>query len=109
MDGKFGIESWFSDTLIILRSRLPDFNFPLSLTSSNPVVVGKWYCPFVFVKEGTPKDQMSRTREGNAVVVDVFVENESVAVGGNAEAVHEEMYVGNGVMWYMGLDNVRVN
>ncbi|RXH79389.1 hypothetical protein DVH24_040536 [Malus domestica] len=111
---------------VLLRSRLPDFNFPLSLTSSNPVVVGKWYCPFVFVKEGTPKDQMSRTRffemtleqrweqifaceEGNAVVVDVFVENESVAVGGNAEAVHEEMYVGNGVMWYMGLDNVRVN
>lgn len=111
-----------------LRARLPDFNFELSNTSSKPVVVGKWYCPFMFVKEGslTLDDQMSRTRyyemtleqrweqifacdseENNAVVVDVSVENEFVAIGGNdLEAVHEERDVANGVMWYRGFNKV---
>ncbi|XP_008243746.1 PREDICTED: uncharacterized protein LOC103341974 [Prunus mume] len=110
-----------------LRARLPDFDFPLSFTSSNPVVVGKWYCPFMFIKEGTPKDQMSRTRyyemtleqrweqifacdssnsEGKAVVVDVSVQSEYVAVAGNVEAVHEERDVANGLMWYRGFNNV---
>ncbi|KAM4092766.1 hypothetical protein ACB094_06G065500 [Castanea mollissima] len=42
-----------------LRARLPEFNFSLSCTSSQPVVVGKWYSPFMFIKEGTLKDQMS--------------------------------------------------
>lgn len=36
-----------------LRARLPDFNFPPSQKCSTPVVVGKWYCPFMFIKEGT--------------------------------------------------------
>lgn len=111
-----------------LRARLPDFNFELSNTSSEPVVVGKWYCPFMFVKEGslTLNDQMSRTRyyemtleqrweqifaceseENNAVVVDVSVENEFVAIAGNdLEAVHEERDVANGVMWYRGFNKV---
>ncbi|KAM5567569.1 hypothetical protein ABKV19_015573 [Rosa sericea] len=114
-----------------LRARLPDFNFEVSNASSNPVVVGKWYCPFMFVKEGslTPKDQMSSTRyyemtlkqtweqifacdsdaneENNAVVVDVSVENEFVSVAGNdVEAVHEERDMANGVIWYRGFNKV---
>lgn len=31
-----------------LRARLPDFHFPLQQKCSPPVVVGKWYCPFMF-------------------------------------------------------------
>ncbi|XP_050374062.1 uncharacterized protein LOC126791629 [Argentina anserina] len=114
-----------------LRARLPDFNFELSDASSKPVVVGKWYCPFMFVKEGslTLKDQMSSTRyyemtleqrweqifacdndateEKNAVNVDVSVENEFVTiVGNNVEAVQEERDVANGVMWYRGVNKV---
>lgn len=34
-----------------IRQRLPEFNFPLSRDRSDAVLVGKWYCPFVFVKE----------------------------------------------------------
>ncbi|XP_062109569.1 uncharacterized protein LOC133821075 [Humulus lupulus] len=34
-----------------LRTILPSLNFPLSSDSSAPVVVGKWYCPFMFVEE----------------------------------------------------------
>ncbi|XP_004297169.1 PREDICTED: uncharacterized protein LOC101314743 [Fragaria vesca subsp. vesca] len=114
-----------------LRARLPDFNFEVSNTSSKPVVVGKWYCPFMFVKEGslTLKDQMSCTRyyemtleqrweqifacdsdaseENNAVVVDVSVENEFVTIAGNnVEAVNEEKDVANGVMWYRVFNKV---
>lgn len=41
-----------------LRARLPDFDFPLSYNSSDAVVVGKWYCPFMFIREGRLKDQV---------------------------------------------------
>ncbi|KAJ6368305.1 hypothetical protein OIU78_000820 [Salix suchowensis] len=34
-----------------LRSQLPSFDFPLSTKSSSRVTVGRWYCPFVFVRE----------------------------------------------------------
>ncbi|XWS27358.1 hypothetical protein CRYUN_Cryun26dG0108400 [Craigia yunnanensis] len=34
-----------------LRTRLPDFNFPMYSKKSPSVVVGQWYCPFIFVRE----------------------------------------------------------
>ncbi|KAK9064653.1 hypothetical protein SSX86_016035 [Deinandra increscens subsp. villosa] len=44
-----------------LRSSLPDLNFPPSTRMSNHVVVGKWYCPFVFIKEGSLGDQVKKS------------------------------------------------
>uniref|UniRef100_A0A803N4P1 Uncharacterized protein n=1 Tax=Chenopodium quinoa TaxID=63459 RepID=A0A803N4P1_CHEQI len=41
-----------------LRANLPDFNFLPSQESSESVVVGKWYCPFMFIKDGKRKDQI---------------------------------------------------
>ncbi|KAL5791049.1 hypothetical protein ACOSQ2_005937 [Xanthoceras sorbifolium] len=96
-----------------LRARLPDFNFPLSNKSSKPVTVGKWYIPFIFIKEGTLEDQMNRSmyyettleqrweqifscdnngqkEDNNAVVVvvDVVVEREVVSLfGGERETL----------------------
>ncbi|TXG64638.1 hypothetical protein EZV62_011632 [Acer yangbiense] len=89
-----------------LRARLLDFdNFSLSnKQSSKPVIVGKWYIPFIFIKEGTLKDQMTRSmyyettleqrweqifecdnnnghNKGN-VVVDVSIEREVVSLFG---------------------------
>ena len=67
------------------------------------MVVGKWYSPFMFIKEGTLKDQISTStyyevtleqkweqifacenneRQGNVVVVDVVVPREMVLVAG---------------------------
>ena len=37
---------------VALRSQLPELNFQPSTKNSIPVVVGKWYCPFIFIKEG---------------------------------------------------------
>lgn len=34
-----------------LRARLPEFGFPISTIRSGSVIVGEWYCPFMFVKE----------------------------------------------------------
>ncbi|CAN8245120.1 unnamed protein product [Cochlearia groenlandica] len=34
-----------------LRARLPGFDFPISTIRSGSVIVGEWYCPFMFVKE----------------------------------------------------------
>ncbi|KAF3792678.1 hypothetical protein EJ110_NYTH10981 [Nymphaea thermarum] len=49
-----------------LRSRLPDFNFPVSRKGSSIVTVGEWYCPFVFIREiggelANVEDQMKAT------------------------------------------------
>ncbi|KAF5194582.1 Duf1262 family protein [Thalictrum thalictroides] len=42
-----------------LRTKLPEFNFP---DSNKRLVVGKWYCPFVFIKEQrATKDQMEKS------------------------------------------------
>lgn len=38
-----------------LRTRLPNFNFPMYSKKSPPVVVGEWYCPFIFVREETTR------------------------------------------------------
>ena len=44
-----------------LRARLPEFNFPMSYKSSESVIVGKWYCPFIFIKDGNLRDQTKRS------------------------------------------------
>ncbi|KAJ9708030.1 hypothetical protein PVL29_000204 [Vitis rotundifolia] len=112
-----------------LRARLPDFNFPLHSKRSEPIVVGKWYCPFMFVKDGELKDQAKRSvyyemtleqkweqifacensyNEGNnTVAVDVVVQGEVVAVAGG-ETVHDERNVVDGVMWFRSSSGASV-
>ncbi|XP_077236560.1 uncharacterized protein LOC143878130 [Tasmannia lanceolata] len=47
---------------VSLRICLPDFNFPISNKRSSSMVVGKWYCPFMFFgEEGSLKDQMKKS------------------------------------------------
>ncbi|XP_028803431.1 uncharacterized protein LOC114758550 [Neltuma alba] len=113
-----------------LRAQLPTFTFSSSLSSSDrsePVVAGKWYCPFMFVKEEgvSVKDQMKRSvfyemtlerrwdrvffkqnsGNGNDVFVDVVVKTEVAGLGDGREAVWEEGRVGEeGVMWFRGLE-----
>ncbi|KAL2546557.1 hypothetical protein Fot_15790 [Forsythia ovata] len=107
-----------------LRSHLPEFNFPLSCKSSEAVTVGKWYCPFMFIKEGKLKDQVKRSvyyemtleqrweqiftckneNQGNSVLIDVPVENEEVFVEGN-KALWNENNVVDGVMWFKSFHN----
>ncbi|KAK4423633.1 hypothetical protein Salat_1946200 [Sesamum alatum] len=88
-----------------LRARCPGFDFPPSPASSETLVVGNWYCPFMFVKEGAVKDQVKRSMyhemtmeqrwdwifacwnntygdQGISVVIDALVDNEEVFVGG---------------------------
>lgn len=111
-----------------LRARLPDFNFPLSEKTFNSIVVGKWYCPFIFIKEGSLKDQLKRTmfyemtleqrweqifscentynNENNIVVVDVVVPKEVVCIGGR-EVLADERNVVDDVMWFKGSSNVQ--
>ncbi|XP_061951834.1 uncharacterized protein LOC133674634 [Populus nigra] len=109
-----------------LRARLPDFHLPLSQRISAPVVVGNWYCPFMFIKEGKLKDQMSISRyyemtleqrweqifaseynssEGNSVVVDAVVQRETVAVAGR-EAAPDKRNAVDGVMWFRSSGDV---
>ncbi|KAL3636141.1 hypothetical protein CASFOL_020688 [Castilleja foliolosa] len=102
-----------------LRARLPVFDFSLSQRSSKRFIVGKWYSPFVFVKEGSLSDQVARSMyyevtleqrwekifacRNNSndirVTVDVVLENEEVFVGGS-KAVWDEKSVVDGVIWF---------
>ncbi|GJZ46813.1 hypothetical protein Tco_0600645 [Tanacetum coccineum] len=86
---------------VSLRSRLPDLNFPLSSKVSDSVVAGKWYCPFVFIKEGKLIDQVKKSifyemtleqkwnqifiketehNEGNIVFVEADIHSEAVFI-----------------------------
>ncbi|KMT08389.1 hypothetical protein BVRB_6g140680 [Beta vulgaris subsp. vulgaris] len=106
-----------------LRAHLPDFNFPASQECSKSVIVGKWCCPFMFIKEGREKDQIKYSvfyemtleqrweriftadrnySHGKVVNVDVVVPAEMVKITGQ-EAVQEEGNNNNGVVWF----NVR--
>ncbi|KAJ1412031.1 DUF1262 family protein [Sesbania bispinosa] len=110
-----------------LRALLPDFNFPLSNDCSASVVVGKWYCPFMFVTEGMKlKDQMKKSvfyeltleqrwekifskENGNngddAMLVDVVIQTEIVKVAGK-DAVWDRDGVVDGVLWFNSFDDV---
>ena len=111
-----------------LRARLPDFDFPFGVANSKPVVVGKWYCPFMFVKEGTPRtmrDQMrmsmfyemtleqnweriyaceNNNGSGNVVAVDCAAKSEIVVVGGREAAV-DKRDVDEGTLWFRSTNN----
>jgi hypothetical protein len=108
-----------------LRDRLPDFHFPLSQRSCASVVVGKWYCPFMFIKEGKLKDQLIASRyyemtleqrweqifacensvsEGNSVIVDAVVQREVIAVAGR-EVEPDERNLVDGIMWFRSSSN----
>ncbi|GKV18136.1 hypothetical protein SLEP1_g28558 [Rubroshorea leprosula] len=103
-----------------LRACLPDFNFPLSRKDSGAVVVGRWYCPFMFIKDGQLKEQKQRSMyyeiileqqweqifscengfgSGRIVAVDVVVQKEAVVINGEAMILDGRNVV-DGVMWF---------
>ncbi|XP_027191940.1 uncharacterized protein [Cicer arietinum] len=104
-----------------LRSKQPNFNFPCSNDCSESMVVGKWYCPFMFVKEGMNlKEQMNMSvfyeltleqrwekifskenenSEEGVVFVDVVVQTEVAKVRGK-DAVWDENRLVDGVLWF---------
>ncbi|KAK7275120.1 hypothetical protein RIF29_16227 [Crotalaria pallida] len=110
-----------------LRTQLPDFNFPLFSDQSESVVVGKWYCPFMFVKEGMRlKDQMKKSvfykltleqrwdkiffKENSsngkvAIFIDVVIQTEVVKVA-ERDAVWDENSVEERVLWFKSFDEV---
>ncbi|XP_049932749.1 uncharacterized protein LOC116250367 [Nymphaea colorata] len=107
-----------------LRSKLPKFDFDVSKKRSEPVVVGEWYCPFIFIREfgglDHPKAQMEQSflyrmsleqqweeifsveaatdqDQAESVAVGTVVAREEALIGGRAE-IHEEWKVEDGMM-----------
>ncbi|KAF8039148.1 hypothetical protein BT93_B1637 [Corymbia citriodora subsp. variegata] len=100
------------------RSKLPSLDFSIDRKNSHPVVVGKWYCPFMFIKDGEVGDQIKTSafyemtlqqrweqvhacddpaNEGNAVEVDAVVKEETITVFGEEAG---EGNVSDGVVWF---------
>lgn len=104
-----------------IRSRLPDFNFPIFKRRSASSVVGRWYCPFVFVRENaTIRQQMKKSKfyritleqwweeiyscgnvnnAGNVVNVSVDVQREVPLVSA-MEAVKDDRNGRTGFTWF---------
>ncbi|KAL3510915.1 hypothetical protein ACH5RR_030316 [Cinchona calisaya] len=103
-----------------LRAKLPELNFPPSYKVSEAVIVGKWYSPFMFIKDGVLKDQMKRSmfyqvtleqkweqiyssqnvhNQGKSVSIDVILDREIAYVAGN-KAVWDERNVVEGTIWF---------
>ncbi|KAL1807818.1 hypothetical protein ACET3Z_024808 [Daucus carota] len=114
-----------------LRARLPVMSFPLSRKSSDAVVVGKWYCPFMFIKDGrlTSRDQMEKSMfyemtleqsweqilechnidHGNVVMVNAVVQSEVVMIGGTKAVWDEKKMVDRSrkTKWFKGSGSKR--
>ncbi|KAE9605642.1 hypothetical protein Lal_00024852 [Lupinus albus] len=116
-----------------LRVSQPELNFSIANKCSESVVVGKWYCPFMFIKERTHKTLKEEMRKwmfyemtleqkweqiyycenvhnngmmrNNTVNVDAVVQNEVVVVAG-WEAMIDEVDVAEGVLWFNSFSNV---
>ncbi|KAI3892440.1 hypothetical protein MKX03_012658 [Papaver bracteatum] len=105
---------------VSLRTRLPpEPVHQMSSTDSTPVVVGEWYCPFVFIREGIPKEQMKNSLfykmtleqsweeiytcknfnpAGSFVSVNVTLQKETIRLFGN-EAKKNSAQGGDGFVW----------
>lgn len=89
------------------------------------MVVGKWYCPFMFVMDGTVGDQIKKSmyygmsleqrweriytrenngKEGDKVTLDVVMQNKVISVAGK-EAV--DANVADGVLWCRSVGDMR--
>ncbi|OVA06428.1 Protein of unknown function DUF1262 [Macleaya cordata] len=111
---------------VSLRMHLPELiNFPIS-NKCRAVIVGKWYCPFVFVMEGSLKDQMKNSSfyemtleqtweeiytcendntKGNVVSVSVIMQKEAIKLFGE-EASKDDTGGGvGGFVWFRHVDN----
>ncbi|PIA63398.1 hypothetical protein AQUCO_00201024v1 [Aquilegia coerulea] len=112
-----------------LREELPELTFPISSKRSTALVVGKWYCPFVFVKESQQRlnDQMEKSLlyemtlehwweeiytcnndfSGNKVVsFSVNVQKEVNSLSG-VEAVRDHTIGVAETIWYKSADSER--
>ncbi|KAI3917736.1 hypothetical protein MKW98_021498 [Papaver atlanticum] len=107
---------------VSLRLRLPPDSDIVQISSkvSTPVVVGEWYCPFVFIMEGIPKEQMNNSlfykmtleqsweeiytcenhnSAGNSVSVNVTLQKEAIRLFGD-EAKKDGAQDAKGFIWY---------
>lgn len=104
-----------------LRARLPDLSFPMSSKCSEAVVIGKWYCPFMFIKDGTltssgqmensmfyemkleqrwePIFERDNRDHSNVIKVEAFVQREVVLVQGR-EASWDEKNMADRTIWF---------
>ena len=109
-----------------LCATLPSFEFPLYNDCSATVVVGKWYCPFMFVQEEvmTLKDQVMKSmfyemtleqrwdkifecenlvNDRNLVSINVVVETADVCVVGR-KVIWDEIDANDKVVWFRSND-----
>ncbi|KAL8161402.1 hypothetical protein V2J09_012891 [Rumex salicifolius] len=94
---------------IALRSRLPEFNFPASHDSSEPEVVRKWYCPFMFIKDIPIKPlfyEMTLERRWQRIFTcgnsDGLGKKNTVAMDVVVTTEEFKTNVINGVVWFNG-------
>ncbi|KAL5720175.1 hypothetical protein ACHQM5_012863 [Ranunculus cassubicifolius] len=90
-----------------LRKKLPEFNFHISNRSSASVVVGRWYCPFVFMREVQKlKDQMKTSIFYEMTLEQLWEEIYSCQNDGREENVVVNVEVQKEVNSLFGMDAI---
>ncbi|XP_042975371.1 uncharacterized protein LOC122306888 [Carya illinoinensis] len=90
---------------------LPEYNIPTSQKRSTPIIIGKWYSPFVFIKdEGFVKTQMKKSLFYNKTLEQYWEEIYSQENhGGDGNIVTVNTYVEREVYRLDGMKAVRVD
>ncbi|KAG2709992.1 hypothetical protein I3760_04G004600 [Carya illinoinensis] len=93
------------------RMYLPEYNIPTSQKRSTPIIIGKWYSPFVFIKdEGFVKTQMKKSLFYNKTLEQYWEEIYSQENhGGDGNIVTVNTYVEREVYRLDGMKAVRVD
>ncbi|KAI9085723.1 hypothetical protein K1719_032329 [Acacia pycnantha] len=107
-----------------LRAQLPHFEFLSSHDHSEPVVVGKWYCPNMFVRDKGKKTRFYEmtleqkwvrvfSKENNnsdvekGVHVEVSVQTGLAKIGGKNDAFRDERNLASGFVKFISPDQRR--
>ena len=113
------------------RASKPEFEFSLASRSSETSVVGKWYCPFMFIKEGTHKTLREEVRksmfyemtleqkweqifycenehgmENTNVNVDAVIQKEVINIAEWEAVIDDERDAGEGILWFNSFSNI---
>lgn len=95
-----------------LRMSLPEIDLPMSSKRSTPVVIGNWYSPFIFIKEGgSVKFQFRTGPLFYKITLEQYWEEiySQENHGGSGKTVTVDTNVEREVYGQVGVETVRVN
>ncbi|XP_068641091.1 uncharacterized protein [Aristolochia californica] len=86
---------------VALPNGHPNFDFPISSKCSKSVTKGRWYCPFMFIKEDETAPILEDKSGAVLGTVNTSLQREVVRLCGEEEVMAQDISVGDGWVWFM--------